>query len=64
MNATLSAERPVFGFITSGSYWCFLRLDDSMLGCDLRQYYYSELERIIGILMHIVGPPPAAPAAA
>jgi hypothetical protein len=36
----------------------------TMLSFDLREYYHSQAEMLLGILTHIVGPPPATPAAA
>lgn len=56
---------PVHGFVTGGSTWRFLRLDGTTLTMDLTEYYASQVDRILGILVHMIGPPPAsAPAAA
>jgi hypothetical protein len=55
---------PIFGCVTTGSVWKLLRLAGSTLTIDLHEYTLSQADRILGILTHIVGPPPAAPAAA
>ncbi|HEV3440777.1 MAG TPA: hypothetical protein VG122_25715 [Gemmata sp.] len=40
------------------------QFSDTTLSFDLREYYHSQPEMLLGILTHIVGPPPATPAAA
>lgn len=55
---------PVYGCVTTGSVWKFLRLNAAVVTFDLNEYLLSQADRILGILTHIVGPPPAAPAAA
>ena len=55
---------PVYGCVTTGSLWTFLRLSGTDLAHDLTEYQLFQVDRILGILTHIVGPPPAAPAAA
>jgi hypothetical protein len=55
---------PVYGCVTTGSLWKFLCLSGTTLSFDLREYYHSQPEMLLGILTHIVGPPPATPAAA
>lgn len=52
---------PVFGCVTSGNVWRFLRLDGAALGIDQREYYLAtEPDRIVGILSHILRGPTAA----
>ena len=53
----------VFGCVTSGTAWKFLRLTGNTLTYDLIEYEFSQVDRILGILTHIVGPPPAQVAA-
>ncbi|MBA4065541.1 MAG: hypothetical protein C0501_17860 [Isosphaera sp.] len=55
---------PVYGCVTTGTAWKFLRLSGTTLTMDGPEYALAEADRILGILTHIVGPPPAAPAAA
>ncbi len=54
----------IYGCVTTGSVWKFLRLGGSVVTFDLSEYGLSQADRILGILTHIVGPPPATPAAA
>ena len=44
----------VFGVVTTGSAWQFLRLDGSALTLDAREYYVDDLRKIVGILAHIL----------
>ncbi|MCI0704961.1 MAG: hypothetical protein L0241_28200 [Planctomycetia bacterium] len=53
----------VYGCITSGTAWKFLRLAGNILTYDLIEYEFYQADRILGILTHIVGPPPAQVAA-
>jgi hypothetical protein len=55
---------PIYGCVTTGSVWKFLSLSKTTLTFDLTDHLLSQADKILGILMHIVGPPPAAPAAA
>jgi hypothetical protein len=50
---------PVYGCVTTGSLWKFLRLSAKTLSFDLREYYQSQPEMLLGILTFIVGPTPA-----
>lgn len=44
----------VHGVVTTGSLWRFLELAANLVSLDLREYHLSEVERIIGILLHMV----------
>jgi hypothetical protein len=44
----------VFGVITTGSAWKFLRLQQSVVTLDVKEYYIDNPGKIIGILSHIV----------
>jgi hypothetical protein len=55
---------PVFGCVTTGTAWKFLLLAGTAVTADLTEYTLTQPDRILGVLTHIVGPPPAAPAAA
>ncbi len=54
---------PIYGCITTGSVWKFLRLTGSVLTTDSREYTPAQTDQILGILTYIVGPPPAQVAA-
>ena len=51
-------DGPVYGCVTTGSVWKFLRLDGVALVEDMADYGPSDAARLLGILTHIVGPPP------
>jgi hypothetical protein len=53
----------IFGAVTSGSLWRFLRLQDSTVQLDQQEYHIRQLPKITGILAHMVGVSgPVAPA--
>lgn len=43
----------VYGCISTGSIWRFLKLVDQTLFIDTREYYLDALEEIMGILAHV-----------
>jgi hypothetical protein len=45
----------VFGCVTSGSNWRFLKLEGSRLSIDRVEYYLRDAAKILGILVHITG---------
>lgn len=55
---------PIHGCVTTGTAWRFLRLSGSYLEVDLTEYSYDQVDRILGILIHMIGPPPTPAAAA
>jgi hypothetical protein len=44
----------VYGAVTTGSVWQFLRLEEQIVEIDLSEYYLKEVDRIAGILLTIV----------
>jgi len=54
-----SSTDAVFGAVTTGNNWLFHRLIGSTLAIDTREYQISEADKILGILLHIVGRNPA-----
>jgi hypothetical protein len=54
---------PIYGCVTTGTAWRFLRLSGSTVTLDLREYGIGEADLLLGVLTHIVGPPPAQAAA-
>lgn len=44
----------VYGIVTTGSNWQFLQLANNKAVIDLREYYLNEVEKIIGIILHLL----------
>ncbi len=44
----------IYGSVTTGSLWRFLKLDNQMVTFDLKEYAMPPVEQILGILVHIV----------
>lgn len=53
---------PVYGLITTGTNWKFLKLDGKNLFLDQDEYGLGDADRILGILLHIVGHTPISSA--
>ncbi len=49
----------VYGCVTSGSIWRFLRIEATLLSIDRREYYLHDLGVVLGILVQIMGGPAA-----
>lgn len=47
----------MFGVVTTGTSWRFLRLRGSTLGVDRQEYAIDQAGKILGILLHCVGGP-------
>ena len=58
----ISAD-PIYGCVTTGSVWKFLQLKGNQLTIDLTEYTLTQVDRILGILVHMVGPIPETAAA-
>jgi hypothetical protein len=43
----------VYGCVTSGSIWRFLKLEEPQLYIDRQEYYLREAGKVLGILVHI-----------
>ncbi len=54
----------IFGCVTTGETWQFLRLTESVLTIDSARYYIVELEKILGALLAVVNQFDAVRAAA
>jgi hypothetical protein len=54
---------PLYGLVTTGSLWRFLKLSGNELTIDLNEYLISQTDKILGILTHIVQPDRPAAAA-
>lgn len=55
-----AAVGAVFGAVTTGDMWRFLRLEGAALVIDTEQYPIARVEKVLGILKAIVAPPPPA----
>jgi hypothetical protein len=44
----------VYGIVTSGTNWRFLRLAGNRLNIDRPEYYLADAGKIVGILVHII----------
>ena len=49
----------LYGAVSSGSNWQFLRLEGDVLTIDQPEYYLGEVNTILGILVQIMGGPKA-----
>jgi len=47
----------LFGCVSSGTNWRFLRLEEDVLFIDRREYYIAEASLLLGILVQIMGGP-------
>jgi hypothetical protein len=54
----------IYGGITTGAIWKFLRLDGTRVTFDLSEYTIQQPDRLLGLLAHMVGLPPVPAAAA
>src|SRR5436190_15378594 len=43
----------VYGAVTTGTNWRFMRLTDSIVSVDTTEYYLKEVERVVGILVAV-----------
>ncbi len=48
-------QEPVYGCVTTGAQWRFLRLAGRRLDIDLDEYQIAQADRILGILLHCCG---------
>jgi hypothetical protein len=56
--------RIVYGAVTTGSIWKFLRLKEKTVSIDRPEYYLDQVDKVLGILAHCVGYDPATAGAA
>jgi hypothetical protein len=54
----------IYGCVTDGEGWKFLRLAGTLLEIDVAEYLITEPDRILGVILNFVGLAPATPAAA
>jgi hypothetical protein len=46
--------KTVYGVVTTGSSWKFLWLEEATVHVDMGEYYIREVERIVGIIVHML----------
>lgn len=46
-------DRPMYGCVTTGELWQFLRLHENVLDIDPQRVYIKELGKLLGIFVHI-----------
>lgn len=54
---------PIYGCVTTGTSWRFLRLSGTTVTLDLVEYGLNQVDRLLGILVHMLGPIPQPVAA-
>ncbi len=53
LNARSGLHQPVYGCVTTGSEWKFLKLVDRTLEIDQHEYFINEVPRILGVLRSV-----------
>lgn len=53
-NQSTNHNEPIFGVVTSGTNWKFLKLHEQSISIDLDEYYLSDLGKILGILTNCI----------
>lgn len=53
LNARSDLHQPVYGCVTTGSEWKFLRLVDRILEIDQHEYFINEVPLILGVLLSV-----------
>ncbi|EDN66015.1 conserved hypothetical protein [Beggiatoa sp. PS] len=46
-----NAIATIYGVVTIGTIWQFLKLTDKLVEIDLTEYYWTDIEKILGILL-------------
>ncbi|MCZ6677761.1 MAG: hypothetical protein O7E52_10980 [Candidatus Poribacteria bacterium] len=44
----------IYGAVTTGDHWKFLKLEDQTVYIDLKEYYLVNVGKILGILLHMI----------
>ncbi len=55
-NKRAEQESPVYGSVTTGNVWRFLRLDGSTLTIDKDEYYIDRVDLLLGLILSICAP--------
>jgi hypothetical protein len=51
---SMNQNQPIFGVVTSGTNWKFLKLQEQQISIDLDDYYLSNIGKILGILTNCI----------
>ncbi|NER24454.1 MAG: hypothetical protein F6J96_27880 [Symploca sp. SIO1C2] len=51
-NARENIKLPIYGAVTTGTIWQFLRLEQKQVWIDLREYYIRDTDKLLGILSY------------
>jgi len=51
-NERENVNLPIYGAVTTGTIWQFLRLECKCVWIDLREYYIRDTDKLLGILSH------------
>jgi len=54
MNARQDVNHPIYGCVTTGEDWQFLKLEEQILYIDSDRYYINEVDKILGCLQSII----------
>jgi len=46
--------KSIYGVITIGTIWQFLKLQDQVISIDLSEYYIKDIKKILGILVSAI----------
>jgi hypothetical protein len=49
-----NAIKIVYGAVTIGTIWQFLKLEDKTISIDLTEYYIKDVKKILGILISAI----------
>jgi hypothetical protein len=53
-NQSMNHNESIFGVVTSGTNWKFLKLEEQFISIDLDEYYLSNIGKILGILLSCI----------
>lgn len=49
-----NAIKTIYGVVTIGTIWQFLKLEDNVVSIDLSEYYIKDVKKILGILINAI----------
>ena len=47
-------DRAIFGTVTNGFDWIFLKLEENVVIVDIDRYYLNELPKLLGIFQYVI----------
>ncbi|MEM9213674.1 MAG: hypothetical protein AAGD25_04945 [Cyanobacteria bacterium P01_F01_bin.150] len=53
--SALPSDHPIYGVVTTGTTWKFLKLEHQTVFIDVQDYYIKEVNKIVGILIFACG---------